>query len=151
METPLYKTINHANQTKDRSVIETLGPYGCLLYNTVLIGPKDNVKAKSKVILKSKDRERNAEGKPLIRTVTIKKNDELDSMDLSYDYDENEIPLKVFEGDDPHELAVKFCEEHKPNKTVQKVEEEIKKIIEDRGAEGHTTLYRGLGLPKAAL
>ena len=35
-ETPLYKAINKANQYQDKRAIQTLGPYACLLYWTVL-------------------------------------------------------------------------------------------------------------------
>jgi len=108
METPLYKTINHANQTKDRRHIPTLGPYALLLHCTVMEPPKTNLEAQKDVLRNQKPKEVNSEGKPLL-------------VEILYDLNKEKTKrayLKVFEGDDPHELAVKFCEEHKSVRPV---------------------------------
>ena len=118
METPLYKTINHANQTKDRSVIETLGPYGCLLYYSVSDVPEDNLKKQEDVRKDPQYKERNAEGKPLLFTLTFRAR--------KIHFTKIMLYLKVFEGDDPHELAVKFCEEHKPHRPAEFFEQHLK-------------------------
>ena len=47
-----------------------------------------------------KSEEKNAQGKALL-------------LEIGYNVPGGKaVSLKVFEGDDPHELAVKFCEEH---------------------------------------
>ena len=66
METPLYKTINHANQTKDRRHIPTLGPYALLLHLTVAFPPKTNLEAQKDVLRNQKPKEVNSKGKPLL-------------------------------------------------------------------------------------
>jgi len=109
METPLYKTINHANQTKDRRHIPTLGPYALLLDKTVMYPPETNLEAQKDVLRNQKPKEVNSKGKPLLFTCKY---------EVGPDDDIKTVFLKVFEGDDPHELAVKFCEQHKPHRPV---------------------------------
>ena len=43
-ETPLYDTVNKANQYQDKRAIQTLGPYACLLFNTLLKPTTENKK-----------------------------------------------------------------------------------------------------------
>jgi len=66
--------------------------------------------------------------------------------------------LKVFEGDDPHELAVKFCDYYnlRDDDDIEWYSNDIGKEKESIAQIGYsdssrTTLYRGLGLPKGAL
>ena len=42
-ETPLYDTVNKANQYQDKRAIQTLGPYAKLLYETVA-NPTEEIK-----------------------------------------------------------------------------------------------------------
>ena len=107
METPLYKTINHANQTKDRRHIPTLGPYALLLNDTISHPPKTNLEAQKDVLRNQKPKEVNSEGKPLLLKICYR---------IGTKDEPKDAFLKVFEGDDPHELAVKFCEQHKPHR-----------------------------------
>ena len=51
-ESPLYKAINLANQTRDQRAIPTLGPYGLLLTLTLLDPPKSNVEVQKVEVLK---------------------------------------------------------------------------------------------------
>jgi len=39
-ETPLYEAVNKANQCQDKRAIQTLGPYGYLLYYVTRKGPE---------------------------------------------------------------------------------------------------------------
>ena len=51
-ESPLYKAINLANQTRDQRAIPTLGPYAALLYCTLLDPPKSNVEVQKEALKK---------------------------------------------------------------------------------------------------
>ena len=80
-------------------------------------------------------------------------------IDFSLDKDKSKgAVLKVFEGDDPHDLAVKFSKEHfsGQDRVIQYYENDIREELQALAQDGvcddsTTTLYRGLGLPKTAL
>ena len=100
----MYKAINLANQTQDKSLIKTLGPYACLLTKAIDQPPTSNVSAQEEVLKNQKSEELNDKGKRLLLEIAY---------ELEYRPD---ATIKVFEDDDPHELAVKFCEENEQHK-----------------------------------
>ena len=92
--------------------------------------------------------EKNSNGKELLVEIAYKL------------LDDKSATIKVFKDDDPHDLAVRFCEKHYPPDKVKSYlngyEKDIKKKIQALDKDGIselsiTTLYRGLGLPKSAL
>ena len=115
---------------------------------TVGFPPTSNVEAQLDELKNHKPKERNAEGKPLL-------------VEILYDLNKEKTKrayLKVFEGDDPHELAVKFCDYYnlRDDDDIEWYSNDIGKEKESIAQIGYsdssrTTLYRGLGLPKGAL
>ena len=99
-ESPLYKAINLANQTRDQRAIPTLGPYAYLLSNAVARPPQSNVDVQKEEAQRQRLGKKNSKGKPLL-------------VEPSYKLPGGKrATIKVFEGDDPRELAEKFCEKH---------------------------------------
>ena len=88
-EGPLYRAVNLANQTQDRKVIPTLGPYARLLSCAVQFPPKTNRDAQKDEARKEKLGKRNSEGKELL-------------VEIKYGIGGRLQFLKVYKGDDVH-------------------------------------------------